>query len=111
MIAVAGEAVREKVAPFAAITASAAAGPEVGTTDKTAVVPSPAVVIAALAGNPANEAPTSESPSPKANPLRIVFLDMYVSFLSWFAHNQLITGCKRVLPPTKQEIANPYVDR
>jgi hypothetical protein len=30
---------------------------------------------------------------------------------SWFAHNQLITGCKRVLPPTKQEIANPYIDK
>jgi hypothetical protein len=23
----------------------------------------------------------------------------------------LITGCKRVLPPTKQEIANPYIDK
>jgi hypothetical protein len=37
-----------------------------------------------------------------------MFLVIFVSF-SWFAHNQLITGCKRELPPTKQEIANPYI--
>jgi hypothetical protein len=30
-------------------------------------------------------------------------------FFSWFAHNHLITGCKREIPPTKQEIANPYI--
>ena len=31
--------------------------------------------------------------------------------ISWFAHNQLVTGCKSEIPPTKQEIAHPYIDK
>jgi len=30
---------------------------------------------------------------------------------SWFAYNLLVAGCKRELPPTKQEIAHPYIVR
>jgi len=39
-----------------------------------------------------------------------MFLVMFI-LISWFAHNHLIAGCKRELPPTKQEISIPYISK
>ena len=68
-------------------------------------------VVSAEAGAATNADATRAIPAPRARPFLVMFLDMYVSFLTWFAHNQLVTDLKRELPPTKQEIAHPYMYR
>jgi hypothetical protein len=52
------------------------------------------LIPAAVAGTASSDAEISAKPAPKARPLRVVFLDMF-NLSSWFAHNQLIAGCKR----------------
>jgi hypothetical protein len=88
MMLVTGLPFTENDAPSSAKIANADAGPELGASGI------PAFSSTALAGTDARPDATRAKPAPKARPLRVMFLVMFI-LISWFAHNQLIAGCKR----------------
>jgi hypothetical protein len=76
------------VLAFAAITEYSV--PDEGTKDTKVLSARPAAFAGAL--TIADEARATIAP--KARPLRVMFLVMFI-LISWFAHNLLIAGCKR----------------
>jgi hypothetical protein len=65
--------------------------------------------LAARAGVATKAELTRANAAPSARPLRVMFLAINLSFFL-VSHKPFgFMGCKRELPPTKQEISHPYM--